>query len=224
MTLGGRLRYSDTLGPCPGAARTSNIRVLASRSDGATPAEGNHGTSQPLRWCRQSEPFHTLTWPGSASYTVIFGLPLSHSAQARPVVPPVGAWNHTLEPLTGVEPALPPWKGGVLPLHHSGVFPGMIGAHTRKLGGIMDGSCSLTLWSSWSDSNRRPAGYKSAALPLSYRSIKRAGCVIGTPSTSRLSGPSEEKGEKECFPLSRVVEIVGIEPATSCLQGRRSPI
>lgn len=68
MTLGGRLRYSDTLGPCPWAARTSYLRVLASRSDGATPAEGNHGTSQPLRWCRQSEPFRFLIWPGSASY------------------------------------------------------------------------------------------------------------------------------------------------------------
>ena len=53
-------------------------------------------------------------------------------------MPPVGAWNHTLEPLTGVEPALPPWKGGVLPLHHSGVFPGMLGTHTRKLGGIYE--------------------------------------------------------------------------------------
>lgn len=28
-----------------------------------------------------------------------------------------------LEPMTGVEPALPEWKSGVLPLHHIGVLP-----------------------------------------------------------------------------------------------------
>ena len=43
----------------------------------------NHGTSQPLRWCRQSEPF-IFIGPGSAKNN-FFTLPLSHSAQGRPV-------------------------------------------------------------------------------------------------------------------------------------------
>ena len=43
----------------------------------------NHGTSQPLRWCRQSEPFIFIE-PGSAKNN-FFSLPLSHSAQGRPV-------------------------------------------------------------------------------------------------------------------------------------------
>lgn len=43
----------------------------------------NHGTSHPLRWCRQSEPF-IFIGPGSAKNN-FFTLPLSHSAQGRPV-------------------------------------------------------------------------------------------------------------------------------------------
>lgn len=37
---------------------------------------------------------------------------------------------------------------------------------------------------------------------------------------SELSGLPGSEGYEICFD---VVEIVGIEPATSCLQGRRSP-
>ena len=37
---------------------------------------------------------------------------------------------------------------------------------------------------------------------------------------SELSGLPGSEGYAVCFD---VVEIVGIEPATSCLQGRRSP-
>lgn len=35
-----------------------------------------------------------------------------------------------VEPLTGIEPAPPAWKAGVLPLNYSGMVPGVL-AHTR---------------------------------------------------------------------------------------------
>ena len=88
------------------------------------------------------------------------------AAPRRSQAPRASATFKGLEPLTGIEPALPAWKAGVLPLHHSGMVPGAFGAAPGcKKEDYRGGVGSSSPWSSRSDSNRRPADYKSAALP-----------------------------------------------------------
>lgn len=113
-----------------------------------------------------------------------------------------------LEPLTGVEPALSAWKANVLPLDDSGrgcrACP-----FARLLWRMSDHSFIevqeelrvAPLWSRWSESNRRPADYKAAALPTELR---RHGshCTGPNPcSTSRLF--RAVKQTEGCFPHAR---------------------
>ena len=87
MSCAHQLSTSDTPRPSPKTAGTTpNAHPYAVHASHPcfTSGRRNHGTSQPLRWCRQSEPF-SLHWPGSAAINNFFVLPLSHSAQERPV-------------------------------------------------------------------------------------------------------------------------------------------
>ena len=84
-----------------------------------------------------------------------------------------GACLMALEPVTGIGPAYPAWKAGVLPLNYTDGWcreqipptPGgclSFQAVRRKSFGEVMG---YPAWSHQTDSNRRPADYKSAALP-----------------------------------------------------------
>ena len=69
-------------------------------------------------------------------------------------------------------------------------------------------------WSHQPDSNRRPADYKSAALPTELWGRM---CYAGwLPPRSMVEGCPEG--------VAGLVEISGIEPLASCLRSRRSPV
>ena len=92
-----------------------------------------------------------------------------------------------VEPLTGIEPAPPAWKAGVLPLNYSGMVPGHVGAYpggteTEKRGNEV----GVSPWSSRSGSNRRPAGYKSAALPTELQERIAPAALVPPPGAAQI--------------------------------------
>lgn len=95
-----RPRYSMPSPPgCMASPKSQTVcrpRLTCSQSRG--PA-GYHGTSHSLRWCRQSEPFSLSSREQQIIYFVV--LPLSHSAQERPVFEVL----HSLPPRRGAIPA-----------------------------------------------------------------------------------------------------------------------
>ena len=90
---------------------------------------------------------------------------------------------------------------------------------------------SVWLWSVWMDSNHRPHAYQACALTT--WATNRFSRSLGIGSSIALSFTSlsllvkSEKwivnSEEVIFPLGRLVEMMGIEPMTPCLQGRCSP-
>ena len=86
-------------------------------------------------------------------------------------------------------------------------------------------------WSVWMDSNHRPHAYQACALTT--WATNRFSRSLGIGSSIALSFTSlsllvkSEKwivnSEEVIFPLGRLVEMMGIEPMTPCLQGRCSP-
>ena len=137
----------------------------------------------------------------------------------------------TVEPLTGIEPVSPAWKAGVLPLNYSGGLPG-VDHHTRRCPSFR------AVW--WKRREKKSRGAE--------RSPRGAGGRTRTPdllitnqllyrlsytSGYALHGGGITTQGLHVFPcchevnmkaLVRLVEISGIEPLASCLQGRRSPI
>ena len=70
-----------------------------------------------------------------------------------------------------------------------------------------------------SPSSQSPAAPPPSANPLAFLRfflLRKASAFSDFEARSKHSS-------SECFDLASMVEIVGIEPATSCLQGRRSP-
>ena len=110
-----------------------------------------------------------------------------------------------LEPLTGIEPAHPAWKAGVLPLNYGGIGAGRDGLHARLL------SFQLSVWGEEKEEPMgwiRPIGGAAGGTrthdllitnqllcQLSYNGVcaVRAGC------------PRTAIGRR-VFPLSRVAE------------------
>ena len=86
-------------------------------------------------------------------------------------------------------------------------------------------------WSVWMDSNHRPHAYQACALTT--WATNRFSRSLGIGSSIALSFTSlsllvkSEKwivnSEEVIFPLGRLVEMMGFEPMTPCLQGRCSP-
>lgn len=83
-----------------------------------------------------------------------------------------------LEPVTGIEPALPAWKAGALPLSYTDIrcpaasarltppgLPVYSGPSVNEKGGILCPGSTTPRWSHQPDLNRRPSEYKSVALP-----------------------------------------------------------
>ena len=72
---------------------------------------------------------------------------------------------------------------------------------------------SLWLWSVWMDSNHRPHAYQA--------------CALTTWATNRFLSLNWYWFKPSSYPFGsrhcRVVEMMGIEPMTPCLQGRCSP-
>jgi hypothetical protein len=80
------------------------------------------------------------------------------------------------------------------------------------------------LWWTQKDSNLRPNAYQAFALArLSYTSMNLPRS-LKTPSETRLSVVLGWWIENQAFLTQDeiLVELVGIEPTTSCLQSRRS--
>ena len=109
---------------------------------------------------------------------------------------------HGQEQVTGLEPVNPPWQSGALPitryLHKKA---------SRRAPGASDACLAPT--EAERRSNRQPADYETAALPLRQRSM------IGAAGIE----PASSAYKTGALPLDEAPETgtAGIEPATPCL-------
>ena len=134
-------------------------------------------------------------------YETSGGIPFHSPAKPVPGIEPgSSAWKadvlavtpHGQKQVTGLEPVNPPWQSGALPI-------------TRYLQKSFP-----------SDSNRQPADYETAALPLRQRSM------IGAAGIE----PASSAYKTGALPLDEAPEAgtAGIEPATFRLTAGRSAI
>lgn len=95
--------------------------------------------------------------------------------------------------MTGIEPALPAWKAGVLPLNYTDIFapPVMATGRCRSFQTleVFAARTPQRRWQRWPDSNRRISESKSDALPLGYisvfgRAVAQSGRCLSRPETA----------------------------------------
>ena len=103
-----------------------------------------------------------------------------------------------MERITGVEPAFSAWEADILPMNYIRKYIADYKAACQRFRKEVIISCT---WSWWTDSNPRPADYKTAALP--------------TELHQRM--PSSFRGVS-LLTLTAIFLVTGLEPAASLLE------